>query len=149
MSCDICKRLELANIGENPEFVIKLKTGMVFLLNSKFYPGYTIFTSLIHENELFKLPLDFRQQFLMEMSQVAQAVYEIYSPIKINYELLGNSQSHLHWHIIPRYKDDPNISLPVWIDINKTHLMNKKPTSKSDILKLKKAIEVSIQKVLL
>ena len=32
----------------------------------------------------------------------------------MNYELLGNSDPHLHWHIIPRYKTDPRWGAPIW-----------------------------------
>jgi diadenosine tetraphosphate (Ap4A) HIT family hydrolase len=32
----------------------------------------------------------------------------------MNYECLGNSSPHLHWHLIPRYIDDPRWGQPVW-----------------------------------
>ena len=35
-------------------------------------------------------------------------------PDKMNYELLGNAQPHLHCHIIPRYKTDPMWGRPIW-----------------------------------
>ncbi len=45
---------------------------------------------------------------------VAEAVFRAFGPRKLNYELLGNSVSHLHWHLIPRYADDPIPRLPLW-----------------------------------
>lgn len=35
-------------------------------------------------------------------------------PDHMNYELLGNSVPHLHWHIAPRYKTDPRWGRPIW-----------------------------------
>lgn len=48
------------------------------------------------------------------MSLVAEAVYRSFSPNKINYELLGNTDSHLHWHIIPRRKIDILNKKSIW-----------------------------------
>jgi len=33
-------------------------------------------------------------------------------PVKLNYELLGNSLPHLHTHVMPRYGDDPRPGWP-------------------------------------
>jgi len=52
-----------------------------------------------------------RSRFLEEMALVAEAVFRAFDPRKLNYELLGNAVPHLHWHLVPRYADDPN---PRW-----------------------------------
>ena len=33
-------------------------------------------------------------------------------PVKMNYNLLGNSLPHLHTHVVPRYADDPKPGWP-------------------------------------
>lgn len=48
------------------------------------------------------------------MSLVAEAVYNVFSPEKLNYELLGNGDSHIHWHIFPRVTGDTSTKGPVW-----------------------------------
>ncbi len=48
------------------------------------------------------------------MAFVAEAVFRAFEPRKLNYELLGNSVTHLHWHLVPRYADDPNPQWPIW-----------------------------------
>jgi diadenosine tetraphosphate (Ap4A) HIT family hydrolase len=48
------------------------------------------------------------------MAIVAEAVFRAFSPRKLNCELLGNSVSHLHWHIFPRYDNDPDPTMPIW-----------------------------------
>jgi len=52
-------------------------------------------------------------QFLEDMAKAAEAVYGAFQPQKLNYELLGNLDSHMHWHIFPRYANDPDPKNPV------------------------------------
>jgi hypothetical protein len=40
-------------------------------------------------------------------------------PHKLNYELLGNQVPHLHWHLFPRYLDDPQRLQPVWLELQR------------------------------
>ena len=35
-------------------------------------------------------------------------------PDHMNVESLGNVMPHLHWHVIPRYKDDGRWGHPIW-----------------------------------
>jgi diadenosine tetraphosphate (Ap4A) HIT family hydrolase len=37
---------------------------------------------------------------------VEEAIREVMHPDKINVAALGNMVPHIHWHVIPRYKDD-------------------------------------------
>src|SRR3990172_7117977 len=111
--CEICRRMERMT-PENPRLVAELETGYAVLAENQHIPGYTIFVSKSCAPELHDLAPDVRSRFLEEMALVAEAVFRACAPRKLNYELLGNSVSHLHWHLFPRYADDPNPRLPVW-----------------------------------
>jgi len=50
-------------------------------------------------------------QFWAELLHVGRAVERVFEPVKMNYDILGNSVPHLHVHVIPRYADDPR---PEW-----------------------------------
>lgn len=113
-SCLICNRIDLIKQGKNPYFVMELKTGYVVMGDHQFFHGYTLFLCKKHKPELHELNPKFRQQFLWEMSLVAEAVYKTFKPYKLNYELLGNTDQHMHWHIFPRYKNDPLANEPTW-----------------------------------
>ena len=44
--------------------------------------------------------------------RVAGALEQHLRPVKVNYDLLGNTLPHLHTHLVPRYADDPKPGWP-------------------------------------
>ena len=115
MGCLICERIQLIREGNNPYFVAELETGYVVLGDHQRFYGYTLFLCKEHASELFQLNKSFREKYLREMVLVSQAVYEAFHPEKLNYELLGNGDSHLHWHLFPRDPGDTPKRGPVWL----------------------------------
>jgi len=113
-SCLICDRIKLIEQDKNPYFVLELETGYVVVGDYQFFHGYTLFLCKRHKKELHELKPDFCQKYLQEMSIVAEAVFRAFEPRKLNYELLGNTDKHIHWHIFPRHKDDPLPNKTVW-----------------------------------
>ena len=119
--CLICDRIDMINNGENPYFVKELETGYVVIGDNQHFYGYTLFLYKQHGKmtELFHLDLKERAKFLEEMTIVAEAVSRTFGAEKINYELLGMGDAHLHWHIFPRINGDienygNNGRGPVW-----------------------------------
>lgn len=107
--------------GCNPYFVKELETGYVVIGDNQHFYGYTLFLYKHHGNktELFHLNADERIKFLEEMTLVSQAVSKAFGAEKMNYELLGNGNTHLHWHLYPRVNGDienygNNGRGPVW-----------------------------------
>jgi len=47
-----------------------------------------------------------------ELLHVGRAIESVFEPVKVNYDILGNSVPHLHVHVIPRYADDPRPGWP-------------------------------------
>ncbi len=115
MDCLICQRIGTIKSGQNKFFVKEFKSGYVVLGDHQYYKGYTLLLSKIHTDELHKLKPTDRSQFLEDMAVVSEAVYKAFHPKKLNYELLGNTDSHLHWHIVPRYANDPKPDVPIWV----------------------------------
>lgn len=117
--CLICERIRMINEGTNPWFVKELETGYVVIGDHQHFKGYTIFLCKEHKSELFQLDRATRLRFLEEMSIVAEAAANAFGAEKMNYELLGNGDSHLHWHLFPRVSGDlgefgNNGKGPVW-----------------------------------
>ena len=104
--CLICERIQWIQRNENPYFVKELQTGYVVIGDHQHFRGYTLFLCKEHQTELFHLDIDTKTKFLEEMSLVAEAVARAFKAEKMNYELLGNGDTHLHWHLFPRIEGD-------------------------------------------
>ncbi len=117
--CLICDRIKMIKNGTNPYFVKELETGYVVIGDHQHFKGYTLFLYKDHKTELFHLEPTQKMKFLEEMSIVAEAVSKAFNAEKMNYELLGNGDTHLHWHLFPRVTGDlekygNNGKGPVW-----------------------------------
>ena len=136
--CFICDRIEMIKNGTNPYFVKELQTGYVVIGDNQHFYGYTLFLYKFHgdKTELFHLDKSERQKFMEEMTMVAQAVQNAFGAEKINYELLGNGEAHLHWHIYPRRTGDiesygNNGKGPVWwYPMEKMYCDENRPSEK-------------------
>ena len=50
--------------------------------------------------------------YWLEVLRVGSALESYLDPVKMNYDLLGNSLPHLHTHVIPRFAEDPRPGWP-------------------------------------
>lgn len=112
MKCSMCENIQ--NISNDPFLIMELVTGYVTLGWHQRFKGYTVFVCKQHATELHQLEHTYKMRFLEEMSLVAEAVFNVYRPDKMNYELLGNGVAHLHWHLYPRVAGDTPQKGPVW-----------------------------------
>ena len=112
--CLVCERIAQIKDGTNPYFVKELETGYVVIGDFQLFKGYSLLLCKEHVFELHELDDDFKQKFLIEMAKLAEAVHLAFEPKKLNYELLGNGDPHLHWHIFPRHNDDPRPKGVTW-----------------------------------
>ena len=115
MECLVCSRIQEIKENRNPYFVCETETGYVVIGDFQLFYGYTVFICKVCAQELHELDPAFRQAFLRDMAQVAEAVFRAFQPVKLNYELIGSGNStHIHWHLIPRRKEDAAFPAPVW-----------------------------------
>ena len=94
--------------------VALLPTAVAVLGIDQYYPGYTLVISRRHATELYHLPDGESTAYFQDMLRVARAIDRAFSPRKMNYELLGNTVAHLHWHLFPRHAGDPSPERPTW-----------------------------------
>ena len=152
--CLVCDRIKMIQEGTNPYFVKELETGYVVIGDHQHFKGYTLFLCKEHKIELFDLEPSTKIKFLEEMSIVAEAVAKAFNAEKMNYELLGNGDTHLHWHLFPRVSGDienygKNGVGPVWCyPMEKIYSEDNRP-SDSELKEMKEKIKKYIDNLYL
>ena len=117
--CAFCRKMATLDQMPSDEIVWQFPHSVAFLGPWQFYQGYCILASREHAAELHHLPDEARLYFLDEMCTLARAIEDCFQPRKLNYEMLGNQTPHCHWHLIPRYRDDPDATHPIWLAIER------------------------------
>ena len=74
----------------------------------QYVTGYNLFLAKEYITELHHLENETKLRFLEEMSLIQEAVAKIFVAEKMNIELLGNGDAHLHWNLFPRQIGDMN-----------------------------------------
>lgn len=96
-------------------FIAALRISSLFLFRDQRYKGYCILSfDPYHATNFDALPDEEYTAFMGDVRSASSAIRAAMKPDHMNYELLGNSNPHLHWHIVPRYKTDPRWGAPIW-----------------------------------
>lgn len=104
----ICQRVKLWEEGENPYFVHEFKNSILVIGDHQYYAGNSLLLLKNHVRELHELDAAIYSGLHAELYAAGKAIFNAFSPWKMNYLCLGNKEQHVHWHIIPRYTSDPN-----------------------------------------
>jgi diadenosine tetraphosphate (Ap4A) HIT family hydrolase len=112
--CGICAIIDRAKAGSFRDFVAELPGCWVILGDRQYYRGYCVLLSKIHATELYLMSAADARVLFDELRMVAEAIAAVVKPWKMNYECLGNSEPHVHWHLFPRYETDEQRRGPIW-----------------------------------
>ncbi|MZQ80833.1 HIT domain-containing protein [Paenibacillus sp. 5J-6] len=101
--CNYCSKNEALNnlmieIGQ-------LRVSTLYLFREQTYRGRCIVALNEHETEFFHLSQDKQDAYMRDVAQVAAAIEKAFQPDKINYGAFGDTMPHVHFHIVPKYKD--------------------------------------------
>jgi len=78
------------------------------------YPGFLRVILNAHVKEMTDLPTADQAALMRVVFAAEAALRDVLAPDKVNLASLGNLVPHLHWHVIPRFADDPHFPNPVW-----------------------------------
>lgn len=113
----IHRHVDAARRGDLARVVARMASGWAVLGDPQILPGYCLLLPDPVVPHLNAMDLAARRAFLDDMARLGDAVLQVTSAERINYEILGNLEPALHAHVIPRYAWEPpeRRRVPVWL----------------------------------
>jgi diadenosine tetraphosphate (Ap4A) HIT family hydrolase len=111
INCALCKE-ELK--PEEGQVIWRGDDCRVILVNNPDLPGFCRVIWNHHVAEMTDLSCGEREHLMSLVFAVEEAVRHVMHPDKMNVAALGNMVPHIHWHVIPRFKDDVFFPGSVW-----------------------------------
>ena len=102
--CGYCQGGELlAKFGIK---ICDLKVSQLILFKEQSHPGRVIVAYKDHVSELVDISDEERNLFFEDVATAAKAIHVAFHPDKVNYGAYGDGGCHLHFHLVPKYKDE-------------------------------------------
>jgi len=107
MNCVFCE-------GSGGELIWQDAHCRVVRPNEADYPGLCRVVWHDHIKEMTDLRAAERERCMIVVFELERALRALLNPDKINVASLGNAVPHLHWHVIPRFRDDRHYPGAIW-----------------------------------
>jgi diadenosine tetraphosphate (Ap4A) HIT family hydrolase len=113
VGCPLCAPRPQTN--EYRVEIARLTVSSLYLFRDQRFRGYCLLIfDPRHVAAIDDLSEEEYVAFMADLRRSGRAVRAALRPDHMNYELLGNSTPHAHWHIVPRYRTDPRWGQPIW-----------------------------------
>lgn len=86
--------------------ICELPATKLYLFKEQSHKGRCIIASKFHVSEMTELSDEERNAFFTDVNHVAKAIHAAFHPDKVNYGAYGDTGHHLHFHLVPKYKDE-------------------------------------------
>ena len=103
-SCGYCMRGEL--LDKFGIFICELDVSSLILFKEQSHPGRCIVAYKDHVSELVNLTDEERNAYFADVARASKAIHAAFKPNKVNYGAYGDTGCHLHFHLVPKYKDE-------------------------------------------
>ena len=85
--------------------ICELESSKVYLFKEQSHLGRVIVAHKKHVSELVELSQEELHLYFDEVAKVANVLHKLFQPEKVNYGAYGDTGHHLHFDLVPKYKD--------------------------------------------
>ena len=85
--------------------ICDLSVSTPILFKEQSHPGRCIVAYKDHVSELVDISEEDRNAFFADVARAARAIHAVFHPDKVNYGAYGDTGCHLHFHLVPKYRD--------------------------------------------
>lgn len=115
--------------------VAPLQVSTLYLFREQTYRGRCLVAYRDHVKELFELDDEQLRLFMQDVKRAAAAIHRAFSPDKINYGAFSDTLAHLHFHLVPKYKDGPDWGGTFRMNPRQTYLTDAEYKSLADAVR--------------
>ena len=105
--------------------ICDLQVSQLILFKEQSHPGRCNVVYKDHGVEFHELSEEQRNAFMRDVAKVGNAIQKAFNPDKINYGAFADTLSHLHMHIVPKYKGGYNFGGVIEMNPKKTYLTDE------------------------
>lgn len=86
--------------------VFNLAVSSLGLYDDARFPGRCILSLKTHYDDMVDVPKEMLDAFMDDARKAIKVIMESTGCARVNFAILGNRESHVHAHLIPRYPTD-------------------------------------------
>ena len=103
--CQYCLNREaIENFGR---IAFETETSIIIVFKDQTHKGrMCVAYKKDHVADICDLSPEDRITFINDVVACANAIKEVYHPDRVNYGAYGDTLGHLHFHLVPKYKDE-------------------------------------------
>jgi diadenosine tetraphosphate (Ap4A) HIT family hydrolase len=134
MSCELCE-------GSGGTVVASNEDWRIIRADDERHPFTYRVIANEHAKEITDLAPYVRLRLFEAVTRLEAVLLRELRPVKMNVASLGNLTPHVHWHLIPRFADDPHFPQPVWGPVQRATTRPK--PSAEDLARVDRAVETA------
>ena len=86
--------------------ICELEGSVLYLFKEQSHPGRVIVAAKRHVGDITELSDEERNAFFADVARVSAALQKEFHPDKVNYGAYNDLGGHLHFHLVPKYRDE-------------------------------------------
>ena len=102
-TCHYCTKVQ--SLKDIMIEIVEMKVSTLYLYREQSHKGRCVLAYKDHVKELFDLEEKDLNLYMQDVTKAAAAIKKAFSADKMNFGVYSDKVPHLHFHLVPKYKD--------------------------------------------